>query len=206
MEFAKKSCAFTKKIKRIMGRLILLLTLVLSQCVSAPETNNAPCDKSEINNQKSADYYAKYYMDGDQSHLDSALFYIDEVLGSCEKYAGLLSLRKLSILSVKRDYSQALQFIETFDEEIFSDLPYFQNLLKNRFNAMKSQAEGDFDMRDYYLKSSIEEINKFLSMNKTKGDSLLGLSDISIGSNPSCTTHELLVSFDRNDGRQCCSA
>jgi hypothetical protein len=161
-----------------MQRLIPILAIILSQCVSSQESQKDQIDKCEKNNQISADYYVRYYEDSNKLYLDSALLFIDEVLVNCEKQFGILSLRKLSILSIKQDYPTALKFIDTFDEEVFSELPYFQNFLKERFMAMKSQAEGDLDMRDFYLRSIIGEINKFLEMNRTKVDSLISLPDI----------------------------
>jgi len=160
-----------------MVRLLLILSLLLSGCNLTPEKDDAS-DKCELNNQKSAESYYRYYFDGDQSHLDSALFYIDEVLGSCEEYLGLLSLRKLSILSEKQEYSQALNFIETFDEDLFSDLPYFQDLLKYRFSAMREHSKGNLELRNRYLESGIENISEFLSANKTKADSLVRLPEV----------------------------
>lgn len=157
-----------------MIKLILPIVLLFSQCVSSLEKKDNICEK---NIQRSSDLCTEYYMDNNSIHLDSALFYIDEVLGSCEEYDGFMQLRKLSILSMKQDYSNALLFIETFEENLYGNMPYFQNLLKNRFNAMKSQSEGDTVLRDYYLNFIIKELEEYISLNKEKVDSLLKLSN-----------------------------
>ena len=158
-------------------KLIILLFIFFTQCTS-PSVENKTIDKCAEYNEKSAICYSNYDMNGDEQCLDSALFYIEEIINDCENYVGILSIRKLSILSVKQEYTKALQFIETFEKELFSDLPYFQNLLKNRFIAMRFQADGDITSRDMSLTQSVEEIKKYLIINNVKVDSLLKLPDI----------------------------
>lgn len=148
--------------------IIIFLGLLFPQC--SFESKKIDCD--EIN-RKSMQYLNQYYIDNDTRHLDSALFYTDEGINSCSNYKNILSLRKLSILSDKKSFLEAIQFIKTFDKEMFSDLPYYQELLINRFKVMEAIDQKDIKERDKYLEKCVTIIGDYLLANKSKVDSLL---------------------------------
>jgi len=158
-----------------MSRLILLFILLFSQCESSTQRYIDLCEK---NNVKSSELISQFYMDNDTLHLDSALIYIDEIYQKCDDLKGLLSLRKLSIYSMKKDYSKALLFINTFNDGFFGDLTYFKNFLLNRFNAMRFQDIGDLKKRNDYLKFIVNDLEGFLVSNEGKVNSLFKLSDV----------------------------
>ncbi|MFV0290426.1 MAG: hypothetical protein ACK5IJ_05930, partial [Mangrovibacterium sp.] len=62
---------------------------------------------------------------------------------------------------------------KTFDKEMFSDLPYYQELLINRFKVMEAIRENDINTRDRYLAKCVVIIDNYLLANKQKVDSLL---------------------------------
>jgi hypothetical protein len=70
-------------------------------------------------------------------------------------------LRKLHILAEQQKFSEAVNFLETFDKEMFSDLPYFQELLINRFKAMEAIKENDINKRNKYLQRCVTMIDNF---------------------------------------------
>lgn len=161
-----------------MLRLILSAALIFIQ-FEAFATKVVKTDTCKEYNKKSFSLINKFYINGDTSNLDSAVYYIDKALSlsSCEKYQGLLSLRKIGILSIKRDYPNALTFIDSLNNNLYSNLPYFKDLLRDRFKAMEAQKKGNKVMRDYYLKSIVKLLENYLSENSTKIDSLLKSSD-----------------------------
>jgi hypothetical protein len=159
-----------------MKSVVILLGLLLVQRSS--DVKSSSFDICEDYNNMSAECITKFYYDNDYKHLDTALIYIDEALLSCKQYKKLLSLRKLSILSIKQDFAPALTFIDSIDRDLFGELPYFHNLLRNRFVAMRYQSENKIQSRNSNLKLSIDEIEDFLSLNKFKVDSLVQLQEI----------------------------
>lgn len=162
------------------------MSFLLIQCKGT--LKNETIINCEEYNYMSANCISDFYNDNDSKHLDTALLYIDEALLSCTKYEKLLSLRKLSILSIKQDFEQALVFIEKLDKGLFNELPYFRNLLRNRFLAMKYQSVNNIESRNSKLKICIDDIERFLLLNQFKVDSLLQLQEIdSILSSPLST-------------------
>ncbi len=159
MELNAKFCILTKTI------VIIFIGTLFIQC-----NNKINCD--EIN-KKSAQLVNQYYFDKNNDHLDSAMYYIDKKINICGNYKNLLSLRKLSILAEQQKFSEAIKFVKTFDKEMFSDLPYYQELLINRFKAMEAIKENDINTRDRYLVKCIELIDYYLLANEHKVVALL---------------------------------
>jgi hypothetical protein len=139
------------------------------------KTKKINCD--EIND-RSALFVNQYYIDNNKEYLDSALYYTDKGIDKCSIFKNILSLRKLHILAEQQKFSEGVKFIETFDKEMFSDLPYFQELLINRFKAMEAIRENDNNMRDKYLQRCVNMIDSYLLVNKYRVDSLLKQSRI----------------------------
>jgi hypothetical protein len=164
-----------------------MIGLLLSMCRCNLKNDEIvkSCDDYNI---ISAECITRFYYDNDFKHLDTALIYLDDALINCKKFNKLFSLRKLSILSIKQEFSQAILFIDSFEKDFNGDLPYYKNLLKNRFIAMQAQHENKFEIRDSCLNIGINEIELFLSNKKTQLDSLLKQQEIdSILSNPIST-------------------
>jgi len=119
------------------------------------------CNYSEVDcdefSRESALFFNEFYIDNNEQKLDSALFYTNKSLDHCDKYKNFMSLRKLSILSEIHNYTKAIEFIETFEKNMFSDLPYYQKLLIERFNVMKSINDGDDYHRDKSLNKCISD-------------------------------------------------
>lgn len=158
-----------------MSKLIFSFIFLFSQCVSSTQKDIDICEK---NNVKSSELISQFYIDNDTLLLDSALFYIDEIYQKCDNLKGLLSLRKLGLFSMTKDYSKALVFINSLNADFFGDLTYFNSFLMNRFNAMLYQDIGDLDKRNEYLKFIVNEIEDFLVDNEEKVNSLFSLSEI----------------------------
>jgi hypothetical protein len=163
-----------------MNRIILLIIVVLiTQCSPKTETqstSNISCEKC---NEIASQCFFNFSMTNDTLSLDSSLSYIELGLSnSCDSFAASFVVKKLQILSIKKEFSQALEFISKLDKDLFSNPPYYMSLLNNRFLAMNSAASGDLSKRNYYLKKSINEINTYISISKMDVDSMLILPDV----------------------------
>lgn len=155
----------------------LLLTIGCNNIVKEQNKSLLSSKCKEYNNY-SADYYQKFYFKNDSAYLDSAMFVINEGLKNCEDYYNLMSLRKLSILALKKDYNEALQFINTFDSEKFSELPYYQDIMTLRFKAMQAQNNNNWEEKDKNLLKITQEINKYLKINHKSVDSICKINSL----------------------------
>jgi hypothetical protein len=150
---------------------ILVFTFI--KCASS----DRQCIKCEINNEKSARCDMEYQLDNDVSHLDSALYYINEVFDECvecRKYAFLLGMRKVCLYSIKNEYENAINFSDTlYEKDIITE--YYKNILFNRFKAMEAQINGDTLIKNVYLKNAFSEIEQFFISHKPSIDSFLNM-------------------------------
>jgi hypothetical protein len=142
--------------------LFTILVFTIFQCSS----NQKQTDKCKINNEKSARCEMEYYLDDDIYHLDSALYYINEVFDECESYSFILGMRKVVIYSMKHEYEKVIKFIDTLENKKLLYHPYQKNLLINRFNAMIAQEAGDTIKRNIYIKNIVSDVEQFMVMHK----------------------------------------
>jgi len=143
--------------------------------------DNAECDSISL---KISHLMNDYYMiDNEQSfiRLDSALAIIDSIEGKCEKYNGVNSLRRLAILSIKHEYTNALEYAELLNGSLIGEV--HKSIIVNRFKAMVAMEEGDVDAKDQYIKDIINLLQLQFSENEIS--SILQSCDIdSIMKNP----------------------
>jgi hypothetical protein len=163
----------TKKIFKIFS--VFLYVSFFYQCTSCPESS---IDWCEFVKKRSAELIYNFYNDNDTVHLDSALNQINEAIENCEKYSELLSYRKLSILSLKHEYQEALLFIKSTDDKKFNWSTYSKTILYKRFQAMQSQYHGNIIERNDYLDSIIKEIEVYIILNQQKIDSIFIIPNI----------------------------
>lgn len=149
----------------------IFLSFICIQCNTQEQV-----DKCHINNEKSARCILEYQMTGNTTCLDSALFYINEVFGACQNDYGL-ALRKVAIYTEKRDYEQAIDFIDSLDRRLYY-LPYYKNLVLNRVKAMKAQSEGDPVTRNKFINAIILEVGDYMVQHKNEIDSFIKLPNI----------------------------
>lgn len=92
------------------------------------------CDS--CNNLSGYYFYHRYYFEGDESCLDSALMIINCALPKCEENKFDMSIRKLAVLCGKQEYEQAIWFMDSID---FSEQEYslYEKIIRNRILAMK---------------------------------------------------------------------
>lgn len=156
---------------------IILLIVVFSflQCGFNTKKDMKWCENM---NQKSADYVYKFQMSGNSIYLDSALVCVNNTLNECGKSNMLLSFRKLDILSKKHDYHQAISFVKSIDSPLFKELPYYNNYLLNRYEAMNQQFEGNIENRNHYLKIIIRDLEQFILQNEKQIDLMFNKVDM----------------------------
>lgn len=152
----------------------ILVILLICQCTSISKVDDY-CKKL---NQQSVDYIYNFQMEGDSTYLDSALVCINSALEKCKEQNELFIFRKLDVLSKKRDFSEAIYLVDSVNRPLFPRLPYYNAYLINRFKAMDYQLKGDLKNRNKCLKIITDDIQKFISLNEGKVDSLYHTTDI----------------------------
>lgn len=152
----------------------VILVLFGTSC-TMDNTNNTKCAEY---NKKSADLIYQYYLSNDSTKLDSALTYTEIGIARCDSLGRLLGIRKLGILSLKKEYGQALDFIPELDQDP-AELPYYFMLLRERFRAMKAQSEGNSIDRNMSLNLIIEQLGGFVQQHKDEIDSLFAMNNTS---------------------------
>lgn len=134
--------------------------------------------------EKTNELILDYYLADDSSKLDSALIYINEGIKNCKDHERLFSLRKLGILSLSHNFTDAVLFIEKSNNSVLIE----KNFLLNRFLAMQAHFAGDMGKRNAYLKAIILELDLFLATNDEEIKILLKLTDVNEILNSKFTT------------------
>jgi len=159
--------------------LIPLLMLSLSQCTLNPTRQID--ERCNLLNRQSAVFLTEFHFDNDSTYLDSALYVINQALEicDCEELRILLSFRKLAVLSLTRDYEQALQFIKLLENEELDLVlfPFSGNVLYRRFQAMQAQYLGNMTERNEHLRFIVNRIADYLMENRQEVDAIFTVSD-----------------------------
>jgi hypothetical protein len=153
-----------------MEKLLLLTVLFFYNCYNLTIQESSWC---EMIAEKTNELILDYYLDDDSSKLDSALIYINEGIKNCKDYERLFSLRKLGILSLSHNFTDALLFIEKSNDSVLIE----KNFLLNRFLAMQAHFTGDMGKRNAYLKAIISELDMLLDANDEEIKILFRLTD-----------------------------
>ena len=116
-------------------------------------------------------FYHRYYLEGKENCLDSALFLIDEALSRCEEKRYDMSIRKLAVLCGKQKYDEAILFMDSIS---FAGQDYscYKQVVFNRIHAMKYQYAEEIPQRNLYLQETVDLLHDYLSKNKLRVDSV----------------------------------
>lgn len=159
-----------------MKYIIIFLSIIFSQeCRGANKENEERCERlSEKVNILYFEY--SFFNDTTYTRLDSALCLIDSLTSVCDKYYVGLSTTKIKILSLKKEYMEAIGFINTLEKDKI--LPLNKSILLKRFYAMKAISNGDSISFNKYLKSIVEELKVNMTENSKEIDSVFRLPNI----------------------------
>ncbi len=164
-----------RKMERTTQSFISTFFISITLVLLSHGCNSQDCQ--ELNN-RSAQLIDDYYFDNNRIHLDSALIYIEEVIKACpDKYFKLLSIRRLAIYALTKDFDKALNEIKSLSGNIV-DLPYYNDFLYKRFLAMKALNNRDTITCNRLLRSIILDITQFITIHKLDVDSVVKLDDL----------------------------
>lgn len=160
------------KNKSIVFIVLFLLTGCLTNCIQRTSLKIVSNDFCDSCNKWSGYYfYHRYYLEGYDNCLDSALMLIDEALPRCEEELYDLSIRKLAVLCGKQEYDKAISFMDSISF-VGHNYSCYEPVIRRRIHAMKCQSEGDIPERNRYLQEIIDILENFLANNAGAVDSV----------------------------------
>lgn len=166
---------------------VLVLMTCLLSCIrfdtlGNSQVNDVFCDSCD----RISSYYFfdRYYLEGEEEYLDSAINTINLAIPKCV-HSDLIydfSIRKLAALCGKKEYDQAISFLDSIDFR-GHDHSCYKQVVFNRIHAMKCQSMEDIAGRNLYLQGIAELLQDFLAENKSVVDSVwLNIDDKSYDS------------------------
>ncbi len=146
--------------------IVLILKSILFECYGQIDT------VYENVNVKTLELLNNFNETKNNKCLDSSLILLDYGILHCEN-TNLLKLRKLVILSIQCRYDEGIIFINAQCDSIFSEFDYYQNLLENRFLAMKYQNIGDTLNRNKHIELIIYQLVFYIENHKDQIDEMM---------------------------------
>ena len=160
------------KNKLILLSALFMLFVCLTNCFQQHSLKIVSDDYCDSCNKWSGYYfYHRYYLEGKENCLDSALFLINEALSRCEEKRYDMSIRKLAVLCGKQKYDEAILFMDSIS---FAGQDYscYKQVVFNRIHAMKYQYAEEIPQRNLYLQETVDLLHDYLSKNKLRVDSV----------------------------------
>ncbi|MDR1348533.1 MAG: hypothetical protein LBJ63_08945 [Prevotellaceae bacterium] len=153
--------------KNLILIILLFLSFALFNCNSKSKKmllNIDVCERLSIRTQELINDY--FFLDERKSYarLDSALIIIDSIEDRCGKYNANNYMRKLVILSLKKEYSNALIFAEKLSDTLVGSV--YKSVVINRFKAMIAQKTGNFVAKQYHISEIINILKSQFTENE----------------------------------------
>ena len=160
--------------------IIIFSVLIFSQCRTS-STNVIDEEKCRQISMKASEMFNNYFMiDNEQSYtyLGAALALMDTMfLCNCDVRKFNLVSNKITILCIKRDFSEALNFIKKTNDTLFLS-PYLKSVYLKRIEAMEAQARDDIVIRNKLIGDIVIELENYLPFPSSKIYSVLSSNDI----------------------------
>jgi len=169
---------------------LIIASFVLAGCFTSCLQSSS--EKDCIDNENFCDYsnnlsgyyfFDRFYLEGDESCLDSALMVINKALPMCEEKKFDMSIRKLAVLCGKREYDQAISFMDSIDFKE-QDYSLYETIIRKRLFAMKYHDKmvknndvENLKERNRYLKEIIDILDDYLARNSASVDSVWMIID-----------------------------
>jgi hypothetical protein len=146
--------------------MIVILNSFIFDCYSQIDT------VYENVNLKSFELLNNFNETKNNKFLDTAIVLLDYGILNCEKN-NFFKLRKLVVLSIQCRYDEGIIFINSQCDSIFPIFDYYQNLLENRFLAMKYQNKGDTLNRNKYIELIIKQLDTYINNHQDQIDEMM---------------------------------
>ena len=160
---------------------LFMLAGCFTSCLQLPSEKDCIdcenfCDYS--NNLSGYYFYERFYWEGDESCLDSALMVINKALPRCEEKKYDMSIRKLAVLCGKHEYDQAISFMDSINFA-GEDYSCYEPIIRRRIEAMKCHKRlveyndvESLNERNRYLREIIDILEDYLAKYSASVDSV----------------------------------
>lgn len=115
----------------------------------------------------------QYYRDGLSSHLDTALYYANQ-LNTCSEYKVRGVNLKLTLYMLSQRYEMGYKYVDSLLEKDFNR-PYQKIQYKKSFEALLFEKQNNIASRDSCYKEIIIEIEKYIKKNPLSKDAIVDL-------------------------------
>jgi len=166
--------------KQIIKIFFFLSLMFLNSNLSSQ--NLTECKNNKI---KLHYYFNEYQIQESDVYLDSTMLFIDLAIRTCPNDYYILTMSKLTVYSLQRNYNDAIKYITNINDSVFEEMPLKKSILLNRFLAMKYSYIGNDSLKKIYISLIINEIMPISPQEQAQIDSLCILPELSdILSNP----------------------
>ena len=153
---------------------IATLCMLLCACRQQPIISEKECDSiiiSAVNN------INDYYFTNNRACLDSALLYLNQADGRCEKYKYDIAIHKTHALFLRQEYQKAINTLKKIDDNALPFVEY-KDVIKYKIKAGQALHEGKSQKQQECYKEIVTAYEKYFKREKSQLDSVLCLSDI----------------------------
>jgi len=113
--------------------------------------------------QKANEKLNQYYIDGLSTHLDTALYYANQLNASSQYKVRGVNL-KLTLYMLSKKYEAGYEYVDSLLERDFNR-SYQKNQYKKTFKALLFEKQNNISSRDSCYKEIVVEIEKFINEN-----------------------------------------
>ena len=136
------------------------------------------CCRGESNDCKNSYQKAKinlnkYYEDRSSSHLDSALYYANQ-LSACTEYKVRAVNLKITVYTLLKKYEMGCKYLDSLNVTDFS-LPYQKTLYMKTFEGLSFEQRDDYTKRNACYKEIVAEIERYLNTNPLNKNAIADL-------------------------------
>jgi hypothetical protein len=141
-----------------------LIFFILACFLNSCNGQTTSIDKCQEHLKNAKNAFNSFYKENNQVDLLTALKESELSQDCPETRKGSIEI-KISILSLQKEYKRVYMFIDSLSEKDFTK-PYKKFMQSNLFKALDCKSKSDIKNRNFYLNSSISEINIFISKQK----------------------------------------
>lgn len=154
--------------------LILILILFSVSCRGIRQARIAKCEECFL---QTGQCWDNFMITDDSAYLDSALYLLNEIDGTCEEKELQIKLNKIFFYLEKEDIDSAIVTMQSIDEHYFAT-PKLKDIAINHFKIRKAKKTGDTTQVRRIYAELLNQYEYLLKFNKKSTDSTLKLSSI----------------------------
>lgn len=154
--------------------LILILILFSASCREIRQARIAKCEECFL---KTEQCWNNFMITDDSAYLDSALYLLNEIDGTCEEKELQIKFNKIFFYWTKKDIDSAIVTMQSIDAHYFT-MPKLKDIIINHLKIKKAKTTGDTTQVRRLYAEILNQYEYLLKFNKKSTDSTLRLPSI----------------------------